>query len=98
MHENMGTKAQGIEVSKDPALHAIHKHLTDRLQAAHEHATRIENAVDRLSGPTPKPAVETQSNGAIEPSLEYKLNANVSEAWSLADRLHELASRLERAV
>ena len=82
---------------EQPVLVGSYKSIQTRINSCHEAATRIENVIDRLLNPTPRPA----GGDAPSPSpqtIEAMLNCADGNVEGLSNRLHELAARLERAA
>ena len=86
------------KVSEQPVLMDCYKRISGRINHAHEAATRIENAIDRILNSQPRPV--SGEGGCKTPgqSIESLLNEAESAADGLASRLHDLAARLERAA
>ncbi len=73
------------------------KRVNQRIHSCHEAATRIENVIDRLLSPTPRPAGAGAPVAAPQ-TIEAMLNDVDNSVDGLAARLSELAARLERAA
>ena len=85
------------KVAEIPVLFDSCKRIHTRISNAHDAATRIENALDRLMNPTPRPAAE----GSPQPTpqtVESHLHLVDSNIEGLVNRLQELAGRLDRAA
>ena len=96
-YQDQGRAPTPPKAPEQPILMDCNKRINSRIGLAHEAATRIENALDRLLNSEPRPA-----SGNVEKPLpqtiEAMLNETDSYAEGLASRLHDLASRLERAA
>ena len=91
------TPMVGKQVAEQPVLVGAFKSIQARINTCHEAATRIENVVDRLLNPAPRPAGGEAPVPAPQ-TIEAMLNCADSNVDGLSSRLHELAARLERAA
>ena len=96
MYQNQ-PQVVGAKAAEQPILIDCYKRITSHINHAHEAATRIENVIDRLLNPTPRPAQDAAPKPQPQ-TIEALLNDADSIADGLAQRLHELATRLERAA
>lgn len=86
-----------VPKQEQPILMDACKRINGRLNSAHEAAMRIENAIDRLLNPTPRPTSDASAKPNPQ-TIEGLLNDTDATADGLSQRLHELAARLERAA
>ena len=97
MNQNQAYGNPVAKSAEQPVLLDCNKRIHARIGSAHEAATRIENVLDRLINPTPR-AAETDGIKPNPATIEAMLNDTDAYASGLAERLHSLASRLERAA
>ena len=85
------------KVAEQPIFIECTDRIRKRLHSGFEAATRIENALNRLLNPEPQ-GVEKGQPAPPTNTIEATLNDLDQVAAGLADRLHNLASKLERAA
>ena len=85
------------KVAEQPILVEAAERLRKRLNSGFEGAARIENVLNRILNPEPQ-GIDKAQPAPPTNTIEGTLNDLDQMAGSLADRLHSLASKLERAA
>ena len=85
------------KVAEQPVLVEATERLRKRLQSGFEGAARIQNVLNRILNPEPE-GVSKDAGAQTPNTIEATLNDLDQMAGALADRIHYLASKLERAA
>lgn len=97
MYQNLPNAVPPLKAADSPILQTCYKRILSQVNSCNEAATRIENAIDRLLNPAPRPTNDCAPVPQPQ-TLESMLNGVGGSTEQLAERLNELANRLERAI